>query len=79
LRWYAVTVDRLTPSISHTGAVIAGPLVLTLVPPAAVRRWNAMPLPGVTKSDACRALASRPSRIITPAFVHGWTFCTLRT
>src|SRR3954454_1111283 len=38
-----------------------------------------MPLPGETNSDAWRALASRLSRIITPALVQTSTFCTEST
>jgi hypothetical protein len=56
-----------------------GPLVLTLAAPVPTLRWKAIPFPGVTKIDACCAFAPRPSRIIKPAFVHWFTFCTLST
>src|SRR2546430_1666417 len=64
---------------SHTGAVMSGPDVLTLVPLLVSRRWNAMPLPGVTKIDACGEPGVLPARYIRPAFVHGATFCTVST
>src|SRR5690349_21632022 len=38
-----------------------------------------MPLPGVTKIDACREPAFSESRNMTPAFVHGATLWTLST
>jgi len=53
--------------------------VLTLTPPAVNRRWNAIPLPGLTMSDACGLFAVRPARIITPALVQAFTFCTAST
>jgi hypothetical protein len=38
-----------------------------------------MPLLGVRKTDAFRESAFSVSRIIPPAFDHGFTLCTLAT
>ena len=50
-----------------------------LLPPAVVRYCQVTPLPGVTAMKALSAPETRLSRIITPAFDHGSTFCTLVT
>src|SRR5437773_4094793 len=47
--------------------------------PEKVRRWNVSPLPGDTNIDAFADCGSRVWRIITPALVHAFTFCTLAT
>src|SRR5436190_8887587 len=53
--------------------------VLLLTPPLALRHCIAIPLPGVTNTDACGEPASVVARIMTPALVHTLTFCTLAT
>jgi hypothetical protein len=61
---------------SHTGAVTAGPAVLTVTPPSAVRRWNAVPLAGDTMIEACGDEASVAlTRIMIPALVQTLTGC----
>jgi hypothetical protein len=55
------------------------PAVLVDTPFTVVRRWKASPLAGVTSIEAWREVDSSVSRIITPAFVQAWTYCTLTT
>ena len=66
-------------SRTQYGAVTAGPAVLVLTPPVAVRRWKAVPLPGVAIIMACAAPAASDSRIMTPAFAQGSVVGTLTT
>ena len=56
-----------------------GPLVWVVSPPVAVRRWNTAPLPGVTATRACRDPAASVSRIMTPALIQAFVFCSLAT
>src|SRR5579885_2662181 len=44
---YPVTVLPLRTSRTQYGTVAAGPAVCVVCPPATVRRWNAVPFPGV--------------------------------
>ena len=66
-------------SRTQYGAAPLAPVVLTLAPPVAGRRWNASPLLNDTSMNACAAPGSTLSRIITPAFVHMLMFCTVAT
>ena len=45
-------VEPTRVSFTHFGAVPAPADVLTVVPPATVRRWNASPLPADTSMNA---------------------------
>lgn len=54
-------------------------LVELLFDPEVVRRWNVIPLPGVTNMEAYAELFIIVSRIITPALDHASVFCTLVT
>jgi hypothetical protein len=66
-------------SRTQYGAVTAGPAVLVLTPPVAVRRWKAVPLPGVAIIMACADPAASVSRIMTPALIQAFVFCSLAT
>ena len=60
----------------------AGPGVLTLSPPAVVRRWKTTPLTvlGVTNTEACNPPAPvYGARTINPALVHWLMFSTVFT
>ena len=61
------------------GAALAAPIVLVLDPLAERRRWNASPLLYDTSMNACGDPGSRVPRIMTPAFVHAFVFCTVAT
>jgi hypothetical protein len=61
------------------GAVRPTCFVELLDAPELVRRWNVMPLAGVTNMAAYAELFIIVSRIITPALDHGSVFCTLVT
>src|SRR5512133_3813803 len=74
----AVTACPARTIRTHRGAVPAA-AVLTLVPPATERDWNASPLPGVTNIDACGDAGSSDWRIMPPALVQAPTFCTVAT
>src|SRR5262249_28461635 len=74
----AVTTDPARASLTHFGAV-PGVSTLAVSPPAAARYWNERPFPADTIIAAFLAPAVTPSRIITPAFVHGCTSCTVAT
>ena len=56
-----------------------GPLVWVVSPPVAVRRWKAVPWPSVAIIIACVELALSDSRIMTPALVQAFVFCSLAT
>jgi hypothetical protein len=66
-------------SRTQYGAVAAAPPLCVVAPPLLARRWYASPLPGVTIIIPCAAPADVEARIITPALVQAWTFCTLAT
>ena len=76
---YALIVAPMRSSFTQYGAATSGPVVLALVPPPTVRRWNALPWPADRSMNACAAPGSIVSRIITPALVHAFTFCTVAT
>ncbi len=76
----AVNTSPVRVTLSQRGGVPLAP-VFVVTPPAATRRWNATPLPGLTKIDACAELALSVFRIMTPDFVQALTFssCDTRT
>ena len=53
--------------------------VLVVCAPALARRWNVIPLDGVTNSAALAESAAPSLRIITPALVQAFTFSTVAT
>ena len=61
-------------SLTHTGAVPVLPLTSVELPPAVARYCKRKPLLGVTIVMACRELAARLSRIITPALDQTFAF-----
>ena len=65
----------LRVSRTQRGAAPETP-VLALTPDTAVRRTNATPLDGVTSTEACIDRGSSVWRIMMPALVHAFTFCT---
>src|SRR5581483_176142 len=83
------TVVQATPSLdrdavnvfpartirTHFGAVPAA-ATLVIRPPDADRYWNAAPFDGLTIIAACAADAVSDARIMTPALVQAFTFCT---
>jgi hypothetical protein len=76
---YAENVSPTRVRRTQYGAVTAGPVVFDVVPPVATRRWNALPLPGVTRTKACVEFGASVSRIITPALAHELVFWRLAT
>src|SRR5687768_8159948 len=76
---HAVSVSPVRRNRTQYGAVTTLPAVLVLSPPAATRRWNLFPLPGVTIMIPCGASGERLSRIITPALTQAWTASTVAT
>src|SRR5688500_4270087 len=74
--WKAEIVFARRSSLTHAGAAPNVPAVLTDNPPAAVLRWNAIPLPGDTSMKACAESAVNRSRTMTPALTHACTYST---
>ena len=70
--------NRLPTRVSRTqyGATTCGPAVRLLPPPAEMRRWKEVPLPGVITIIACREFAVSDCRIMTPALAESFVFCT---
>src|SRR4029077_3211312 len=67
--YQAVMLSPLRSSLIHCGAAPATAKFID-VPPAVLRHWSAMPLPGVTNTAACGDDGSAVARIMMPAFVH---------
>src|SRR4029450_2436817 len=75
----AAMVEPVRVSLTKYGAVPAPPDVLVDSPSVSTRRWNASPLPGLTRRKAWGERGVSASRIITPAFVQLATYCSLAT
>ena len=74
----AVMLLPLRTSFTHFGAPPAT-AKFVVVPPDVLRHCNAMPLPGVTNTDAWGEEGSAVARIMTPVFTHAFRFCTVAT
>src|SRR4051812_20158094 len=73
---YPVITSPARTSFTQRGAVDWLPGELTLAPPPTGRRWNGTPLiaDAATSMKPCADDEASAPRIITPAFVHAFTF-----
>src|SRR5687768_15089292 len=79
---YALMVLPLRVRRTQTGGAPSPPAVCAERLDVAGRRWNASPFvdpKGVTIMKACADPGVSDSRSMTPAFVHGSTFCSVAT
>src|SRR3982750_4190853 len=66
----ALTFVPMRAMRTQRGAVRFGPAVPVLMPPPAVRRWNAVPAAAETSEKPWAADADSDALIITPVFYH---------
>src|SRR5262245_28062072 len=66
--WNASICVPVRTRRTQPGGVPAGPAVFSLRPPVSGLRWIAYPEAADASANACRELAFKLSRIITPVF-----------
>src|SRR5882724_9000504 len=75
----AVKTLPLRTSLTQYGAAFPATTASEVPPPVELRHWNETPLTGVTNMLDSLLLAAKVSRIMTPALVQLFVFCSLTT